>query len=139
MAPPPPTERYDVLRVERPSLLPSEDKQQLIQSSTEPLKPRLFVREYLENIGNKRKRRILEVLKFLKNNVRMLPDDSNRFVNMVNFKTSISSLHELLLFFVAEAGEDKSVLVSQPPDAMEFLALLKNSRVPAKLLRMVKK
>ena len=121
-----------VWRVVRPPLALSDEDHHALISSTYPLDPlKILSTMALSKSSISRARYILKRLKKV---IRLLSDQSGRFVNLITLTTSISSLYELLKYFL-EGGLD----VPRPPDAAMFLKLLKHCRIPAKLLKIFTK
>ena len=122
-------ERRRIWRVVRPPLALSPQEEDQLISSTTPLHPSQALANMPLSKSSKSSARY--ILRKLRKVIRLLPDQSGRFVNMLTLSTSISTLYELLKYFL-EGNFD----VPQPPDAEMFLQLMKYSRIPAKLMKM---
>ena len=77
-------------------------------------------------------KRMKYVLQKIDPKIRMLPDDSGRFIYLDSMETSFSPLHNLLEFFLIDDGTQEI-----PVDAAAFLGLLKSLKIPAEYLRYV--
>ena len=116
-------------RVVRPSLALSTTDESALITSTLPLDPKKAL--YSMPLQKLSKSRARFILRRLKKYIRILADGSGRFVNLITYTPSISTLYELLKFCL-----EGNFSTPRPPDAGMFIRLLKQCRIPAKYLKM---
>ena len=116
-------------RVVRPSLALSEEDENAVLASTTPLNPEKELASM--PLSSAAKSRARFILRRIRKAVRLMTDKSGRFINMITFSASISSLYQLLKFCLEGTFD-----MPKPPDIGMFLELLKHCKVPAKCLKM---
>ena len=128
---------HQILRIKRHPFLPSEQDKSLINSSTIPLNPKQFMAQYVSStsVSRKSRYRMLQILRYIKEVIKLINNGNGLFVNTINYEESMSSLQELLLFFAGDENKATSEDIKQPPDARQFLSILRYCKVPAYLLR----